>query len=106
MYLPRSLRESGKSTLLKNFVLSTGGGFDSERASWRLIIFHNLVRSILDVLEEINQPIHSNAEHPDNDEFYRAHATTFKTMRVRLSPLSQYVHIPSLNAIRRHITYG
>ncbi|KAF8610262.1 G-alpha-domain-containing protein [Ceratobasidium sp. AG-I] len=81
--------ESGKSTLLKNFILSTGGGFDSERASWRLIIFHNLVRSILDVLEEINQPIHSNVEYPDNDEFYRAHSTTFKTMRVRLSPLSQ-----------------
>ncbi|KAF8598472.1 G-protein alpha subunit [Ceratobasidium sp. AG-I] len=81
--------ESGKSTLLKNFILSTGGGFDSERALWRLIIFHNLVRSILDLLEEINQPIHSNAEHPDNDKFHQTHSITFKTMRVRLSPLSQ-----------------
>ncbi|KAG9126216.1 hypothetical protein FRC07_004411 [Ceratobasidium sp. 392] len=83
--------ESGKSTLLKQFQLlhSTGGVFDTERASWRLIIFHNLVRSILDVLNEINQPISASKEYPDNEEFYRANSTTFKTMRVRLSPLSQ-----------------
>ncbi|KAG9102026.1 hypothetical protein FS749_000060 [Ceratobasidium sp. UAMH 11750] len=84
--------ESGKSTLLKQFQLlhsTTGDVFDSERASWRLIIFHNLVRSILDVLDEITQPLAPNKEYPDNAEFYNANSTTFKTMRVRLSPLSQ-----------------
>ncbi|KAB5595618.1 Guanine nucleotide-binding protein alpha-4 subunit [Ceratobasidium theobromae] len=83
--------ESGKSTLLKQFQLlhSTPGVFDAERASWRLIIFHNLVRSILGVLDEIVEPVHSNSEYPDNDQFWQAHRTTFKTMRVRLSPLSQ-----------------
>ncbi|QRW00706.1 G-protein alpha subunit [Ceratobasidium sp. AG-Ba] len=83
--------ESGKSTLLKQFQLlhSTGGVFDAERASWRLIIFHNLVRSILDVLDEISTAVTNTKEHPDNEEFYRTHSTTFKTMRVRLSPLSQ-----------------
>jgi hypothetical protein len=95
-------RESGKSTLLKQFQLlhSTGDVFDSERASWRLIIFHNLVRSVLDVLNEINQPITSNKEHPDNDEFYRTHSTTFKTMQVWLSPLSQYVCSLSLHPFK------
>ncbi|KAG8747643.1 hypothetical protein FRC10_000186 [Ceratobasidium sp. 414] len=83
--------ESGKSTLLKQFQLlhSTGDVFDSERASWRLIIFHNLVRSIIGVLDEINLPLAPSTEYPDNDEFYRVNSTTFKTMRVRLSPLSQ-----------------
>lgn len=78
-----------------------------ERASWRLIIFHNLVRSILNVLAEINQPIASNKEHPDNDEFHRIHSTTFKTMRVRLSPLSQYVSCPRVfepNSLSAHHT--
>ncbi|KAJ1309615.1 hypothetical protein OPQ81_006386 [Rhizoctonia solani] len=83
--------ESGKSTLLKQFQLlhSNGKAFDAERASWRLIIFHNLVRSILGLLEEITQPIFSNKDYPDNNAFWEANATTFKTFRVRLSPLSQ-----------------
>ncbi|CAE6435387.1 unnamed protein product [Rhizoctonia solani] len=83
--------ESGKSTLLKQFRLlhSDGKVFDAERASWRLIIFHNLVRSILGLLQEITQPVVSNKDYPDNDAFWEANVTTFKTLRVRLSPLSQ-----------------
>ncbi|KDN42101.1 hypothetical protein RSAG8_06959, partial [Rhizoctonia solani AG-8 WAC10335] len=83
--------ESGKSTLLKQFRLldSNGKVFDAERASWRLIIFHNLVRSILKLLEEITQPVFSNKDYTDNDAFWEANSTTFKTLRVRLSPLSQ-----------------
>ncbi|CAE6504708.1 unnamed protein product [Rhizoctonia solani] len=83
--------ESGKSTLLKQFQLlhSNGKVFDAERASWRLIIFHNLVRSILKLLDEITQPVSSNKDCPDNDAFWEANCTTFKTLRVRLSPLSQ-----------------
>ncbi|CUA68166.1 Guanine nucleotide-binding protein alpha-3 subunit [Rhizoctonia solani] len=83
--------ESGKSTLLKQFRLlhSNGKAFDAERASWRLIIFHNLVRSILNVLEEISRPAASNNNGSDSNAFWEENSTTFKTFRVRLSPLSQ-----------------
>jgi hypothetical protein len=68
---------------------SNGKVFDAERASWRLIIFHNLVRSILSLLEELTQPLLPNRDYPDNDAFWEANATTFKTLQIRLSPLSQ-----------------
>lgn len=60
--------ESGKSTLQKQFqLLHSPASLDAERASWKIVIFYNVVhaiRSILNGLEHWGHLVYQNLNHP------------------------------------------
>ncbi|CAE6431205.1 unnamed protein product [Rhizoctonia solani] len=73
--------ESGKSTLIKQFRLfHSSETFVVERQSWKSIVYLNVVRSILKVIDVVAS--HLNLMNPTSDE-----SQMFARLRLRLMPL-------------------
>jgi guanine nucleotide-binding protein subunit alpha len=94
--------ESGKSTLQKQFqLLHSPASLDAERASWKIVIFYNVVHaigSILNGLEQwghlvyqnLNQPRPNSSESGLNTPSGRPSITQ---LRLRLSALVAVEHV-------------
>ncbi|CAE6516815.1 unnamed protein product [Rhizoctonia solani] len=73
--------ESGKSTLVKQFrLMQSPQAFAIERESWKSIIYLNVVRSILRVVDTVAPNFNLNNPTDDNSQ-------TFARLRLRLMPL-------------------
>ncbi|GLB43580.1 putative G protein alpha subunit [Lyophyllum shimeji] len=65
--------ESGKSTTLKQFQLVYAqAAFRAERMAWRTVIYLNLVRSIMRILEALSPEADNVDDHDDGDELETA----------------------------------
>ncbi|CAE7209482.1 unnamed protein product [Rhizoctonia solani] len=73
--------ESGKSTLIKQFrLMQSSEAFAIERGSWKSIIYLNIVRSILKVIDIVAPNF--NLRNPTDDD-----SQNFARLRLRLMPL-------------------
>ncbi|KAJ1309618.1 hypothetical protein OPQ81_006388 [Rhizoctonia solani] len=73
--------ESGKSTLVKQFrLMQSSEAFATERESWRSIIYLNVVRSVLKVIDTVAPNF--NLSSPTDDA-----SQAFARLRLRLMPL-------------------
>jgi len=85
--------ESGKSTTLKNFqLMHEPKAFAKERASWRAVIYLNIVRSfhlIMDAMERVQSGLHTLGD--DDVDLSDLPQLTAEHLRIqrRLSPLFQ-----------------
>lgn len=89
--------ESGKSTLQKQFqLLHSPASLDAERASWKIVIFYNVIhaiRTILDGLElwghlvyqNLNQPRANSSE--EGDPYTPGGRSSITQLRLRLTAL-------------------
>ncbi|KAB5595616.1 Guanine nucleotide-binding protein alpha-4 subunit [Ceratobasidium theobromae] len=73
--------ESGKSTLVKQFrLMQSSETFVSERESWRSIVFLNIIRSILRIVDIVSPNF--NLKNPSDSR-----SQEFARLRLRLTPL-------------------
>lgn len=94
--------ESGKSSTIKNFQLHYARDqWMAERLSWRTVIYLNLVRNVVEVLDLLVQAMEANggrrstssADTPDSDRERRSQSSTTKfpdkysLLKLRLAPL-------------------
>ncbi|CAE6421156.1 unnamed protein product [Rhizoctonia solani] len=74
--------ESGKSTLVKQFrLMQSPEAFAIERESWKSIIYLNIVRSILKLIDAVAPNFNLNPNPSDHD------SQSFARLRLRLTPL-------------------
>lgn len=94
--------ESGKSSTIKNFQLHYARDqWMAERLSWRTVIYLNLVRNVVEVLDLLVQAMEANggrrstssADTPESDRERRSQSSTTKfpdkysLLKLRLAPL-------------------
>ncbi|CCM03094.1 uncharacterized protein FIBRA_05214 [Fibroporia radiculosa] len=85
--------ESGKSTLQKQFqLIYNPNSLDEERHSWRVVIFYNIVRPVLRILEALDL----YGENDDDDD-----AGTERTARTANSAFAQSSPSPSPSVDQR-----
>ncbi|KAJ7018677.1 guanine nucleotide-binding protein alpha-4 subunit [Mycena alexandri] len=99
--------ESGKSTTLKNFqLINSPKAFKAERASWRVVVHLNVVRSIHLILDALTAAevfaAHPRPYSPDNP-VYPALTPELLGLKLRLIPLQQ-VEIALLGKLSPHAT--
>jgi guanine nucleotide-binding protein alpha-1 subunit len=89
--------ESGKSTLQKQFqLLHSPASLDAERASWKIVIFYNVVhaiRTILNGLEQWGHLVYQNLNQPrsnsseEGDPYTPGGRPSITQLRLRLTAL-------------------
>jgi hypothetical protein len=89
--------ESGKSTLQKQFqLLHSPASLDAERASWKIVIFYNVVhaiRTILNGLEQWGHLVYQDLSKPrsnsseESDPFTPVTRSSITQLRLRLTAL-------------------
>lgn len=89
--------ESGKSTLQKQFqLLHSPASLDAERASWKIVIFYNVVHAIRTILnglenwghlvyQDLNQPRSNSSE--ESDPYTPVTRSSITQLRLRLTAL-------------------